>query len=110
MKYAITSIEGNLKSKCSSHFGRSEYFAIYDTEDESIEFMKNPFENIPKRAGPSVVKMLSSMNIQIVISTEFGERIKNFFESKKIGMVIVPNENMTIEEIVSKIGTKNKTE
>lgn len=106
MKYAITSIENNIKSTCSSHFGRSEYFAIYDTEKKSLEFIENPFQNLPKRAGPSVVKLLSSMNTQIVVSTEFGERIKNVFESMKIGMIIISDENKTIEEIISNIDNK----
>lgn len=108
MKYAITAIEGSLQSKCSSHFGRSEYFAIYDTNDKSLKFIENPFQNLPKRAGPSVVKLLSSMNVQIVVSTEFGERIKNVFESLKIGMVIISEENKTIKEIISIIDNKNK--
>lgn len=106
MKYAITSIEDNLKSKCSSHFGRSEHFAIYDTEAKSVEFIENPYQNLPKRAGPSVVKLLSTMGVQIVVSTEFGERIKNVFESMKIGMVIISDNNKTIEEIISNIDNK----
>ena len=106
MKYAITSIENNIKSKCSSHFGRSEYFAIYDTEDTSLEFIKNPFQNLPKRAGPSVVKLLSSMNVQIVVSSEFGQGIKNIFESMKIGMIIISDQNKTIEKIISSISNK----
>ena len=106
MKYAITSIEGNIKSKCSSHFGRSEYFAIYDSIDKSLEFIENPYKDLPRRAGPSVVKHLSSMNVQIVVSSEFGEKIKNVFESMKIGMVIISDENKTIEEIISTIDNK----
>ncbi len=106
MKYAITAIENNIKSICSSHFGRSEYFAIYDTEDKSLEFIENSFRNLPKRAGPSVVKLLSSMNVEIVVSSEFGERIKNVFESMKIGMIIIQDQNKTIEEIISNIGNK----
>lgn len=108
MKYAITAIENSIKSTCSSHFGRSEYYAIYDSMDRSLEFIENPFKDLPRRAGPSVVKHLSSMNVQIVVSSEFGERIKNVFESLKIGMVIISDENKTIEEIISIIDNKNK--
>jgi len=107
MKYAITSIKDSVKSNCSSHFGRSEYFAIYDTEEKTLKFIKNPFQNLPKRAGPSVVKLLSSMNVQIVVSAEFGERIKNILESLKIGMIIISDPNKTIEKIISSIDNKH---
>ncbi|MFA5641160.1 MAG: NifB/NifX family molybdenum-iron cluster-binding protein [Bacteroidales bacterium] len=106
MKYAITSIEKSIKSKCSSHFVRAEYFAIYNKESGSLEFIENPYRNLPRRAGPSVVKMLSSMNVQIAVSSEFGERIKNVFESMKIGMIIISNSETTIEEIISRINGK----
>ena len=46
------------------------------------------------------------MNVQIVVSSEFGEKIKNVFESMKIGMVIISDENKTIEEIISTIDNK----
>lgn len=110
MKYAITSIEENIKSRCSSHFGRAEYFAIYDTNNDSLEFIENPYRNFHKRAGPSVVKLLSTMNVKIAVSAEFGERIKNVFESMKIGMIIISDKNKTIEEIVSIIKENNKRE
>jgi predicted Fe-Mo cluster-binding NifX family protein len=107
MKYAISAKGNTIDSKCDPHFARSPYFAIYHSEHNTTTFIENPFRNIPERAGPSVVQLLSSHNIQTVVSIELGEKIQNHFNSKKIGMVILVDENKSIEEIINIINTNN---
>lgn len=107
MKYAISAKENSMNCKCDSHFARSPYFAIFDSEKNTTTFIENPFRNITERAGPSVVQLLSSHDIQAVVSIELGEKIQNHFNSKNIGMVILEDENKNIEEIINIINTNN---
>jgi predicted Fe-Mo cluster-binding NifX family protein len=106
MKYAISSKGNTTECKCDPHFARSPYFAIFHSDQNKTTFIENPYQNLPEKAGPSVVKMLSSHNIEAVVSSELGEKIKNHFQSEKIGMVILEEENKSIKEIIDIINNK----
>lgn len=108
MHYAIACKEKDIKSVVSDHFARTNFFALYNSSSKAVEFIENPHKQMPKRAGPAVTKMLASLKVEVVISSEFGERIKNLFESHKIGMIIVPDEIKNVEEIISLIENKNR--
>jgi len=42
MIIAITSTDNNLEGTIDSRFGRCSFFAFYDTESSTTEFMVNP--------------------------------------------------------------------
>ncbi len=100
MKYAITSMGDSADSRLDVHFARCSYFAIFDTVDSSLEFIKNPFKNLPEKAGQSAVKFLKEWGIEVVISCEFGEKVKNHFNSMNMGMVIPGSDKTRINELV----------
>ncbi|MDD2418987.1 MAG: hypothetical protein EOM16_06125 [Bacteroidia bacterium] len=108
MKYAITAKRDNINSHCDIHFARASFFAIYDNQSKEIKFIENEFRNIPERAGPSVVKFLSSLKTNVIVSTEFGEKIKNILDSEKIGMVIINDNKTTIKKIIEIIENKKE--
>ncbi|MHC1780847.1 MAG: NifB/NifX family molybdenum-iron cluster-binding protein [Bacteroidales bacterium] len=108
MKYAITSMGESADSRVDVHFARCSYFALFDSDDSSLEFVKNPFKDMPEKAGQSAVKFLNERGVEIVISCEFGEKVKNHFNSMNMGMIILDSIDMKIDNIVKILKNKHK--
>lgn len=105
MKVAITSTGNSLNSNVDSRFGRCSYFVIYDKETEAIEFIPNQSQKLTEGVGTSAVEFLLSRNISMVVSGEFGSKIKPMFDSRKVTMIVV-KEPKTIDEIIKLINHK----
>lgn len=100
MRYAIASTANTAAATCNNYFARSEYFAIFDTNDGSLEFIENKFRTLPENVGQTTLKHLSSLGVNIVVSTEFGNKIKMIMSELNIGMVIVHSNKIKIEQII----------
>ena len=100
MKVAITSTGDSLDEKLDQRFGRCAYFVIYNSITGGMEFLPNPNRDLEIEAGTASVKLLSSRNIEKIISGEFGERIKPILDSLKIQMIVIKTPNKTIREII----------
>ncbi len=100
MKAAITSTGNTLDSLLDQHFGRCQYFVVYDTDSKSIEFLPNPFKTMEEGAGYSVVQLLVSKGVNKVISGEFGLKVKPILDSHKIQMIIIKDPNKRINGIL----------
>ena len=107
MIFSISSTENHPGGVCDNHFARSPYFAVYDTKTGDLSFLENNLRNMPEKAGPAVVKLLLSLNVGIVVSLEFGEKIRNVLEINKVGMVIIEDNHKTIESIIRTINVQN---
>lgn len=107
MIYAISSTENHPGGLCGNHFARSPHFAIYDTKSGNVSFLENNLRNMPEKAGPAVVKLLLYHGVGVVVSLEFGEKIRNLLEINKVGMVIIEDNNKTIESIIRTIDKQN---
>ncbi|HPE34249.1 MAG TPA: NifB/NifX family molybdenum-iron cluster-binding protein [Bacteroidales bacterium] len=100
MKVAITSMGKSLESKLDQRFGRCAYFAIYDPETKNVEFIVNPNKEAVNGAGPATVQLVASKQVGKIISGEFGIKIKSLLDSLKIQMVVLKEDNKTINEII----------
>ncbi|NCC73339.1 MAG: dinitrogenase iron-molybdenum cofactor biosynthesis protein [Sphingobacteriia bacterium] len=100
MKVAITSTGKSLESKLDQRFGRCAYFAIYDLETKNVEFIVNPNKEAVNGAGPATVQLVASKQVGKIISGEFGIKIKSLLDSLKIQMVVLKEDNKTINEII----------
>jgi len=108
MKSAITSTGNSPESKLDQRFGRCSYFVIYDDENGTTEFIRNPNRDTSEGAGPASVQMVASMNVGQVISGEFGIKIKSILETLNIRMIVLKEPEKTIGEIVDMLKNKNK--
>lgn len=100
MKAAITSTGNTLDSLLDQHFGRCEYFVVYDTETRSIEFLPNPYKTLEEGAGYSAVQLLATKGVNKVISGEFGLKVKPILDSRKMQMIILKDPNKRINGIL----------
>ena len=84
MKIAIASFNKNEDSEISSRGGRAPYYLIFDENQKFLKAISNPFAIGGGGAGTSVAKMLSDMNIDIVIAGAIGEKMAASLDEKEI--------------------------
>lgn len=100
MRVAITSTGNSLESKLDERFGRCSFFVIYDTETKSTEFIPNPNKEADNGAGPASVQLVASRNVSKIVSGEFGMKIKSLVDSLNIQMIVVKDQQKTVNEII----------
>lgn len=100
MKIAITSTGDTLNSTIDSRFGRCAFFAIYDTETKSTEFIFNPIKDTQEGAGPAAVQFVAAHKVSKIVSGEFGMKIKSLLDSLKINMIILKDPKKRIKDII----------
>lgn len=107
MKIAITSTGNALTSKLDSRFGRCSYFVIYDTDSKSVEFLPNPNKDHVEGAGPASVQLVASKGAEKVISGEFGAKVKAVFDQLQIQLIVLPDPEKEINDIIGLLDGKN---
>ena len=100
MKIAITSTGDTLNATIDSRFGRCAYFAIYNTETKSTEFILNPGKEAQEGAGPAAVQFVAAHKVSKIVSGEFGMKIKSLLESLNIEMIINKDSASKIIDII----------
>ena len=106
MKIAITSTGNNPEAKLDSRFGRCSYFAVFDTESLSTEFIPNPNKENIEGAGPASVQLVASKGVKKVVSGEFGAKVKSIFDSLQIQLVVLNDTEKKISEIIELLNHK----
>jgi predicted Fe-Mo cluster-binding NifX family protein len=102
MIIAIASTENHLKSSVDQHFGRCDWYFIYDTESKKSTFLENPVRYNKEKAGCDAADILIDKGVKIVFAGRFGSKVVEVFRNKNIQMVI-PEGNKTIKEIINQI-------
>ncbi len=101
MKTIISSEGKSLNSKFDLRFGRAAWFCLVDEESRKTEFFENEFKDAGHGAGGKVVEKLVLLGVGKVISGDFGPKAKDLLEKFKIQMVILPDDNKNIKEIIT---------
>lgn len=102
MIIAIASTENHLKSSIDQHFGRCDWYCMYDTLSKKISFIENPMAHKAESAGLNAANFLIDLGIEMVIAGRFGIKVVEVFKNKKIQMVI-PETPKTIKDIIHKL-------
>lgn len=105
MKVAITSTGNSLESRIDERFGRCAYFVIYDTQSKSMEFIPNPHKDAESGAGPATVQLVASRGVKMIVSGEFGMKIKSLLDSLKIQMIVFKKPELKIQEVIDMLNT-----
>ena len=99
MKIAITATGKSPDAMIDTHFGRCSYFVIYDDVTEGIEFIPNPNRDLSENAGSASVEFLAARGVSKVVSAEFGQTIKELFDTFRIQLIIF-REKETVSKII----------
>lgn len=84
MKLFLTANGENLKNHIDESFGRSDFFLLYDTEDDSYEFIDNTHKDEQSAVGVSVAKEAINLGANAVISLNPGPRAFNLLKDAGI--------------------------
>jgi len=98
MKIAISSEGESLDSMVSEKGGRAPYYLIFENKN-LVEVIKNPFAVGGGGAGFSVAYMLADKGVEMIITGQIGENMKNALEEK--GISFKQEENKTVQQILN---------
>ena len=101
MKTLISSEGNELKSAFDLRFGRAAWFCLLDEADGKTTFFENEFKDESQGAGGKVIEKAIDMGVTKVISGDFGPKAKDLLKKFKVQMVILPEGNKSIEEIIT---------
>lgn len=99
----ITSTGNSLQSKFDLRFGRTSWFCIYNSSNNSVQFIENKDKNANGGAGTKAAETIAELNAERVISGDFGPKAKSLLEQFKIQMIIMDFQNKTIGDIINEI-------
>ena len=71
-----------LNSKLSAHFGHCPFFAIYETDSEKLEIIKNKIDQSNQSLTP--VDQIMNFKPNIVFSLGIGQRAIKLFNEKNV--------------------------
>ena len=74
MKIGICASDNNPESKVSERFARTEFFGVYNSETLSFGFFNNDAKDEGSGAGGKAVKVLSDLDVDIVLVPELGPK------------------------------------
>jgi predicted Fe-Mo cluster-binding NifX family protein len=107
MLVAIASSENKDLSKVDPHFGRCNWYCLYDTDKGNLQFVENPFRDDTGHAGCDAVDFLAEQGVTLVVAGRFGAKVVERFKSLQIQMII-PENSPTIHYIIQRFNL-NKT-
>ena len=84
MKLFLTANGENLKNHIDSSFGRCSFFLLYDTEDDSYEFIENIHKDEQTGVGTAVAQEAIDLEVNAVISLNPGPRAFNMLKEAGI--------------------------
>ena len=100
MKVAISSKGDTLDSEMDSRFGRCKFFAIYDSENKSTQFVENTAASLTEGAGPAALQLLTVRGVSKLVSGNFGVKIKVLSSDLNLQLIVM-RENHTISSIIN---------
>ena len=102
MVIAIATNENHLKAFVDPHFGRCNWYCLYDTETLKSSFIENPARHHQEKSGCDAAEILIEKNINIAIAGRFGTKVVDIFRKNNVQMVI-PEVQQIVVEIINQI-------
>ena len=102
MIIAIAANENQLNAFVDPHFGRCDWYCLFDTETRESLFIENPARNHHEKTGCDAAELLLSKNIDMAIAGRFGTLVVDLFRKNNIQMVI-PETQQTLSEIINQL-------
>jgi predicted Fe-Mo cluster-binding NifX family protein len=98
MLIAISTDEDQKSSPVSAIFGRCGFFALFDTEEQSLEFVKNPGAEAARGAGVLAGQLLIDKGVKRVYTGNVGPNAKRVLDSGDIKVELVSGK--TVEDVI----------
>lgn len=101
MKIAITATGDTLDAEIDPRFGRAKFFALYETDDDAVEFVGNEQSlNAPSGAGVQAGSNVTRTEAKVVITGNCGPKAFRVLDAAGIKVVI--GAKGTVREVAEK--------
>ncbi len=91
MRVFLNASSKSLNSIIDSSFSRSNYFLIYETENDEYEFIDNEYQNLQSSVGVAVANYVTEKGVEAVIANNPGPRAFKIFKENGITVYHAPN-------------------
>jgi len=106
MKTIITSTGPYVEALYDLRFGRCQFLCILDENTWKTEFVENKFSEWKEGAGAALAQEILLLGIEKIISGDFGPFAQDILKENNIQMVVFPEKNKTVDEIIQFIKIK----
>ena len=103
--FAISSAGKTEKSFLDLRFGKCEKIELYNETKDNYSIIENPYKN-SEHSGIKLVKFLQNEKVSTIITGEVGPMVSNLLEKEKLQLVLLQEERIKIEEIITRISRK----
>jgi predicted Fe-Mo cluster-binding NifX family protein len=107
MNIAIAAQDKEVTSPVACHFGRCEYFMIYDEEKDALSILTNDQKVGSGCVGEAVLATLIEKQVKCIVAGDFGGQTKELLTKNEIRMVLLTDCSKTVGDIIRIV--KNKT-
>lgn len=101
MKLFLNASADSLNSMIDKSFGRCNYFLIYETENDSYFFKKNPHQDSQESVGAAVAQSAIDLDVNIVLAVNPGPRAFNLLNNNNIGIYHVKEDTKLKDAIIA---------
>jgi predicted Fe-Mo cluster-binding NifX family protein len=102
MIIAIAASENHLKANVDPHFGRCNWYCLFDTETKKTSFIENHIRYNQEQAGCDAAMFLIEKGAKMVIAGRFGSKVVDIFKTNNVQMII-PQTQQTISKLINSI-------
>ena len=102
MVVAFALRENHHRSAIDDHFGRCDWYGIYNTDTRKTEYLENPNRYAAEGVGCTSVEYLMKYGIEAVVAGRFGSKVVELLKKNNIQMII-PEVDKTMEEFTKLI-------
>jgi predicted Fe-Mo cluster-binding NifX family protein len=102
MIIAIAASENHLKAIVDPHFGRCDWYCLYDSETKKSSFIENPVRYKQEQAGCDAAMFLIDKGTKMVVAGRFGSKVVDVFKTNNVQMII-PQSLQTISKLINSI-------
>jgi len=103
MKTLITSTGDHLGAAFDKRFGRAAWFYVFDESTGETAFYQNENVNATGGAGTKAAEKVVELGVEKIISGDFGPKAKDLLNKFNIQMVIIEEEDLSVNKIVERI-------
>lgn len=102
-KTVITCSENEISSRFDRRFGRAAWYCLYDEKSGATTFIKNENIHADQGAGIKGAEKMIELDINKIISGDFGPKAKDLLNKFNIQLVILQDDELTVQDIIDKL-------
>lgn len=103
MKTIISASGNQMSSAFDLRYGRAAWFCLFDEDSKEIRFIENENNNANCGAGTKAAELAVELGAKKVISGDFGPKAKELLEKFHVQMVVLQDDEKTIQDIVDQL-------